>query len=363
MHRKVVAALGVLALAVAACSSSGRNRPVAKPGQIVTVLRDNGALFGDVVLDRHGTLYVTDYLSSRVVKVPKRGDKSTVVDGSTVFPLAPHGGGASVLLAQHLVRPLGLAVDSAGMLYVANTNRFVIVALTPSGKPIWVAGTSAQPESLPSSSPAPAFAPPNGPAADVKLMLPRSLALDAAGNLYFDSASSVARLDRDHRVTTVAGTGRDGYSGDGGPATQAQITGGPIALDDAGNLYLGDGGRVRRVDTRGIVETIAGTGEEGFSGDDGPARQARFDKIEGIVIDTRGDIFVSGGNRIREITPDGVVRTVAGTGEEGYVGDGGPATQARFNKPSGLAVDDAGNLYIADELNHRVRMVGAAARR
>jgi len=164
-------------------------------------------------------------------------------------------------------------------------------------------------------------------------------------------------------ITTVAGTGQYGFSGDGGPATQARLNiPFSVVVDATGNLFIADGenNRVRKVSPSGMISTVAGTGQAGFSGDGGPATQARLNfPIGGLALDKAGNLFISDGanNRVRKVSPEGIITTVAGTGQIGFSGDGGPATEARFDGPRVGAVDAAGNLFVADLYNHRIRKV------
>ena len=160
----------------------------------------------------------------------------------------------------------------------------------------------------------------------------------------------------------MAGTGSRGYSGDGGPAVKAQLDQPQgFAFDSAGNLYISDSAnnRVRRVDGKGVITTVAGNGEHGYSGDGGPATNARLSDPYGLVFDARGNLYVAEPDEgvVRRIDKNGVITTVAGTGKPGLSGDGGPATKAKLNSPFGLALDAAGNLYIADNGNGRIRKV------
>lgn len=166
-------------------------------------------------------------------------------------------------------------------------------------------------------------------------------------------------------ITTVAGTGTAGYSGDGGAATSATFTStSDIVLDNAGNMYIADAGnnRIRKVNSSGIISTIAGNGVAGFSGDGGPATAASFNNPNTIALDAAGNIFVNDGSnrRIRKITTAGIISTVAGNGSIGFSGDGGAATAASIYNPTGVAVDATGNLYIADLNNNRIRKVNTS---
>jgi sugar lactone lactonase YvrE len=196
------------------------------------------------------------------------------------------------------------------------------------------------------------------------------LAVDEEGNIYLgggdgpDIDNKVIRVDPSGRVTTVAGTGEPGFSGDGGPATEATLQNmWDVAVDPEGNLYLAGNNRVRRVDTDGVITTIVGAGTKGFSGDGGPAVDAQTDRITGVTVDADHNVyFIDYGNdRIRRIDPDGVITTIAGPGtpsrNECFFGEGVPATQAVFCGPEHLAVDAIGNVYVADTYNHRIRMV------
>jgi sugar lactone lactonase YvrE len=178
-------------------------------------------------------------------------------------------------------------------------------------------------------------------------------------------------------VLTVAGTGKAGFSGDNGPATQAQLhTPGGLAFDAAGNLYITDGfnHRVRRVSPDGTITTVAGTGKPGFSGDGGKATDAQLNSPYFLAVDGAGALFISDRNnhRVRKVTPDGIISTYAGSGpvesatdpttvphQGGFAGDNGPAADARLYAPTGLAVDTHGNLFIADTYNKRVRKVSS----
>jgi trimeric autotransporter adhesin len=159
-------------------------------------------------------------------------------------------------------------------------------------------------------------------------------------------------------INTVAGNGIQGYSGDGGPATSAKLaapTG--VAIDSAGNLFIADfdNSRIRKITPDGVISTVAGNGTLGYSGDGSQATSAKLDTPEGVAVDSAGNLFIADtyNNRIRMVTPGGVINTVAGNGTLGYSGDGGQATSAKLDYPAGVAVDSAGNLFIADNYNHR----------
>ena len=189
------------------------------------------------------------------------------------------------------------------------------------------------------------------------------LAVSASGNVYvaLEDTARVIRIDPSGDVTTVAGTGKEGFSGDGGPASKAALRNvWDVAVDVEGNVYISADDRIRKVDTSGVITTIAGTGTRGFSGDGGLAEAAALNRPTGIALDQNGAVyFIDGGNgRIRRIDAQGIITTIAGTGEQGFSGDGGPATRARLDKPEHLWVDAEGNVYVADTYNRRVRKIG-----
>lgn len=199
---------------------------------------------------------------------------------------------------------------------------------------------------------------------EAKLANVWDVAVDEEGNVYIAGGKRIRKVDTSGVITTIAGNGIPGFSGDGGPAATAQIsrvTG--VAVGPSGGVYFIDYGndRIRRIDSAGVITTIAGSGEEApcFSGDGGPATEAHFCGPEHLWVDPEGNVWVadSYNNRIRVIDMDGFVTTVAGTGARGYSGDGEPALQAQLDLPSGVAVGPDGAIYIADSENDRVRKV------
>lgn len=205
-----------------------------------------------------------------------------------------------------------------------------------------------------------------GPAINAHLYNPTAVYADNAGNIYIsDWANSRLRMVNSNGIiNTIAGNNTFGFSGDGGLATAAELNG-PMGIfvDAAGNIYVADIGnqRIRRINTNGIISTFAGNGELGFSGDGGLATSAEFDDIAGICGDIWGNIYVADefNNRIRKISAAGIITTVAGSAIRGYSGDGGLAIKAELYYPSGVAVDSAGDVFIADESNNCIRKVNA----
>ncbi len=213
-----------------------------------------------------------------------------------------------------------------------------------------------------------------GPATLAQLDGPTGVAVDAAGGILVVDASNRVRRIAYGTITTVAGSGVAGHVSeglplpdDGGPALDAQLND-PIgvALDHDGNILIADAlyHRIRRVTPDGTITTIAGNGIPWFSGDGGPATAANLQYPTGVAVDHDGNLFIAdaANHRIRRVDPDGTITTVAGTGGAGFSGDGGPATGAELHKPTGVAVSRKGELFIADEYNHRIRRVGPHGR-
>jgi sugar lactone lactonase YvrE len=204
-----------------------------------------------------------------------------------------------------------------------------------------------------------------GPAVDARLYAPDDMALDAAGNLYIADMyhHRIRKVDTSGIITTVTGNGVGSYSGDGGPAVNARLSmplG--VAVDAAGNLYIADSSnhRVPKVDTSGIITTVAGKAGYGYNGDGRPAVNALLCAPYSVALDAAGNLYIADmyHHRIRKVDTSGIISTVAATGAQGYSGDGGPAVNAHLNYPHGITVDPAGNLYITDSLNSRIRKVG-----
>jgi sugar lactone lactonase YvrE len=200
-----------------------------------------------------------------------------------------------------------------------------------------------------------------GPATKAQLNVPFAVAADREGNLYITDENNfrIRKVDKEGIITTFAGTGEGGYSGDGSPATSAQLRDpGGLAFDAQGNLYVADYTSVRKIDPSGTITTVAGTGQLGFSGDGGPATEAKLTAYD-VALDHKGNIYICDleNQRIRKVDRDGIIHTVAGSGKKGYSGDGGPATKAALKDPWGIAVDREGNVYIADHHNRVVRKV------
>ena len=257
-----------------------------------------------------------------------------------------------------LVHPTGVAVDRVGNLYIADAGDHRIRKVDAAGTITTVAGTGIQSNGV---------ARDGEPANNAELSYPWALALDTSRNLYIADSGNhlVRRVDAAGTITTIAGTGGWGFSGDGRSAVNAQLAHPEgIALDASGNLYIADthNHRVRRVDVAGTITTIAGTGGRGFSGDGRSAVNAQLDYPQGVALDASGNLYIAdaGNHRVRRVDVAGTISTIAGTGDPGFSGDGGPAVNAQLARPKKVALDTSGNLYIADTDNHRIRRVDAA---
>ena len=302
-----------------------------------------------VAVDGAGNLYIADSLNHRIRKVDAAGLISTVAGSGT----PGFGGDSGPARQAQFALPSSVAADSLGNLYIADTfNHRIrrVDAATGIVDTVTGNGTSG-------------FGGDDGPALQAQLDRPYGVALDSSGNLYIADSFNhrIRKVDAAGLISTVAGNGTSGFGGDGRAALQAQLNN-PVgvATDSSGNLYIADSDnhRIRKVDAAGLISTAAGNGTSGFSGDGSSALQAQLDNPVGVAADGAGNLYISdwGNQRIRRVdAATGLVATIAGNGTLGFGGDDGPGTAALLAFPRGLAVDVSGNLYIADTLNNRIR--------
>jgi len=248
-------------------------------------------------------------------------------------------------------QPYSVAADASGNFFIVDSQNNCIRRVDTNGMIMTVAGTKNY-----------GFAGDGGPANKAMLAAPCSVALDAGGNYYISDFlnNRIRRVDTNGIITTVAGNGTAGYGGDGAAATNAYISRPEgVTVDIQGNLYIVESCRIRRVDTNGIITTIAGTNSWGFAGDGGPATNALFNDPWGVAVDGAGNVFIADhqNNRIRRVGTSGIITTIAGTNSLGFAGDGGAATKAALFWPQGVAVDNYGYVFIADTANNRIRQV------
>jgi len=247
----------------------------------------------------------------------------------------------------------GITLDKKGNMYITMREHNIISRIDTKGMMTRYAGSGES-----------GFSGDGGPAIKANFKTPAGLAFDPEGNLYIADRENhrVRKLDTSGNISTFAGIGKAGFSGDGGPAVSAKLNlPSGLATDEKGNLYISDrsNDRIRVVDKKGVIRTYAGTGVAGFQGDAGPALKAQLDKPFGIALDEAENLYIAdrNNNRVRKVSPEGIITTVAGDGGFFFMGDNGPAYRASVAAPTGVAVDKKGNLYIADRNNNRIRLV------
>ena len=305
-----------------------------------------------VELDAEGNLYIADRNNNRIRKVDAEGIITTIAGMTEEGFSGDHGPATSA----QLDGPSGVTVDEGGYIFIADTGNNRIRQIDPDGVITTLAGGKDSGDVA---------------NADGRLATPRDVAVHSNGIVYVADTGNhqIRGIDDTGMVTRVAGT--EGL-GDGGPATEARLlepTGLAIVND---TIYITDTGnnRIRKVSADGVITTFAGSGERGDGGDDGPALEAQLNGPSGIAVDAVGNVFISDrlNNRVRRVDTNGIITNFAGSGERGpfhdrnAIGDGGPATEARLILPTGLAFDEAGNLYITDPGNHRIRRVDTQGR-
>jgi uncharacterized protein (TIGR03437 family) len=296
-----------------------------------------------IAFDSSGNLYIADS-ANQVIRKISNGTISTVAGTSGS---GGYSGDGKAATSAQLLAPSGVAVDSSGNIYIADTGNHVIRMVSTSGTISTIAGTNTG-----------GYAGDGGPAISAELDFPGSVAVDGAGNIYVaDSANNVIREIIGGNISTILGNG-----------VAATFLSDPetIVLDGKGNLYIceGDGLHVVKfVLATATATVIAGDGNLGFSGDFGPATDAEFDDPKSIALDSNGYVYVAdtNNNRVRKISPQDIITSIAGVGTSGHTGDGGPAAQASLSFPHGLAIDASNNVYISDTDNNVIRLLKSVA--
>ncbi|MGA2436262.1 MAG: BACON domain-containing carbohydrate-binding protein, partial [Bryobacteraceae bacterium] len=299
-----------------------------------------------LAVDAAGNVYAALPHSAVVLRFDPSGNPSLVAGNGT----AGFGGDNGQASGAELSNPSGVAVDASGNVYIADTDNDCVRKVDTGGVITTIAGNETS-----------GYGGDNGPAADAQLSSPSAVAVDASGNIYIaDTGNNRVRRISSGTITTVAGNGTAGFSGDNGAATTAELNApSGLAVDASGNLYIADvSNNVIRKVSGGVITTIAGNATPGFGGDNGPATSAQLNSPYGVAVDGAGVIYIAdtGNNRVRRVA-NGAIATIAGTGVYGFSGDGGPASAAQLEYPEDLAVNASGDVYIADSNNGRLRIL------
>ena len=297
-------------------------------------------------------MYIADTFNFVIRKVTPAGVISTVVGNGTTG----YTGDGGLATSAEIGSPQGMAFDTAGDLFFADYGSHVVREVNTSGIISTVAGTGT-----------PGSTGDGGQATSAELNWPIDVVFNAAGDLFISDANAnvIREVNTSGIISTVVGTGAAGYTGDGGQAASAELNypfG--MAFNSSGDLFIADYGNnvVREVNTAGVISTVAGNGSYGYSGDGGPATSAELNNDAWIVFDAFGDMFIDDNSNIvvREVSPSGIITTAVGSGSFGYAGNGGPAIASELYQPFGIALDSSGNLFIGDSLNNVIREVAAA---
>jgi sugar lactone lactonase YvrE len=328
-------------------------------------------------MDQADNLYMADFALHRIRRIDSATDIITTLAGSgvpdTIRGLNPMGnlagfaGDGGPAVAARLDSPTAMAVDAAGNLYFTDARNHRVRKIDRQGVITTVAGSG------PTGAANGGYGGDGGPATEARLNTPIGLVVDRAGNLFIIDRNNkrIRKVSPEGTITTIAGGGSAPLT-DGAQATAVTLnTPQHAALDEAGSLYFTDTGdnRIYKVSPAGIISVVSGTGTRGYSGDGGPATQAQIGSLRTLAVDRGGTLYFTDtdNRRVRKISPEGIITTVAGSGpsvpEPGsFGGDGGPATEAKLWGLLGVAIDSAGNLYIGDQLNGRIRkVIGIAA--
>jgi sugar lactone lactonase YvrE len=316
-----------------------------------------------VAFDASGNVYIADVDNDRIREVSPSGIITNIAGNGYAAPIAgDYSGDGGPATAAEMDYEQGVALDTVGNLYIADEETNRIRKVSPVGVITTFAGNG---YGYPYAG---SYSGDGGPATAAELHWPVSVLVDEVGKVYIADYYNdrIRVVDTSGNISTFAGNGFSSYSGDGGPATAAEIKDPRgILKDRSGNFYFGDSynNRVRVINSSGIIQTIAGNGTANYSGDGGPATAAELNNPSGVALDAAGNLYIAdeANNRIRIVNTSGVINTFAGNGIQGYSGDGGPATAAEFHSPYGIAFDSYGNFYINDSWNYRVRKIGSVS--
>jgi len=308
----------------------------------------------NLALDASGNLYIADIGNQRIREINASTGLINTAAGSGIGG-GPDGfsGDGGPATAAHMYFPSSVAFDAAGNIYITDQDNQRVRKVTTSGIISTIAGNGTF-----------GYSGDGGSALGAELKFPTGVVVDRAGNVYIcdNNNHCIRKVNTSGIISTIAGNGGAGYAGDGGPASSALLSyPSDVAMDGMGNLYISDGGNdcIRKIDTSGNINTVVGTGHFGFSGDGGPANLAQLGAPYGMKSDSAGNLYIAdhGNNRVRMVTAAGIIYTIAGNGTAGFGGDGNPAISAMLNGPTGIAVDKLGDVYISDGNNSRVRKI------
>ncbi len=306
-----------------------------------------------VTVDALGNVYIADQSNQRICIVNTSGIISTIA-GNRVLGYYGDGGQAT---AAEFAFPTGVAVDDSGNLYIADANNNVIRKVFKNGIITTIAGNG-----FGEGSGLGGYFGDGGAATLAELSFACGVALDGVGNIYIADYQNnrIRMVNTIGIISTIVGNGSGGYFGDDGFATSASLSS-PygVAVDRQGNVYIADylNDRIRKVNTSGIISTIAGDSSYGFSGDGGMATSAELYEPHAVVVDNFLNVYIPdfSNSRIRKVNSSGIISTIAGNGFMGFSGDGGSAILSELSTPFGISLDSSGNVYIGDWFNHRVR--------